>query len=336
MPAARRADDDAPTPIEQKLVVLPQSCTGRFRSRNRVSASRKRRDPRRAVSLGGSGVRLSPVSSGSIVRPDFGAGLEPPRRRDQRIPVLGADGRRSPTERVPAGAKYDTVSRVAVASTPKSRSAQAPAVATTTAPARTPATATGFGGPSRQTRRERAPEFCARVDRRGEQGFERQIGIDDAAVLLEEPRRTGLDPQWKTALDLRAAEHLEADTTGGEATRFGSQSPRSRVPELEQRPAEFGLQLPPQRIRLLRESHPARVGVGQPDDARAAVARPEVVAELELLEDHDVAPHRASARADASPITPAPDHGDLDVRAHCAEGIRLVRGRRAGRGAASV
>src|SRR5207302_11509621 len=80
--------------------------------------------------------------------------------------------------------------------------------------------------------------------------------------------------------------------------------------ELEQRLARLALERAPRRERLAREPHPVRLGIGEPEDPRAAVARAAPVVELELLEDaHVVAVARKRPRS-GGPRDSRSDDGD--------------------------
>ena len=80
--------------------------------------------------------------------------------------------------------------------------------------------------------------------------------------------------------------------------------------QLEQRLAALGFQLAPQCQRLLREPDVLGLGIREPEDPRAAVARAVVVADAELLVDgdFDTPPLQCPARRQAHDA--ATDDGD--------------------------
>ena len=179
--------------------------------------------------------------------------------------------------------KYETVSAVGVASTPASSGAQAPAVvdgdARAQTAAATPSPSSSIGATRRRSRTSTPAASAASA-----------VRADDPPVRLEEAVVAGIDPDPEPVLDLTGVEHGERRPAGGE--RVAVRPPVAEVDAVqgEQRTAAVGLELAPEREALLRESHPARVRVGEAHDPGGTVAGAARMAELELLADDDVAP----------------------------------------------
>ena len=151
-------------------------------------------------------------------------------------------------------------------------------------------------------------ELGTGVERAASQRRDRVIGEHDAAVALEEAARARLDANREPAADLRGVEHLRLLAARGERPLVGLPVAEvERAVQFEQRPAGFGLERAPERIRLLREPHPARLGIGETDDPRSAVARAAIVSDRELLADDDVA-----TRLGERPCRREPHHAGAD------------------------
>ena len=84
--------------------------------------------------------------------------------------------------------------------------------------------------------------------------------------------------------------------------------------ELEQRLAGLPLELAPERERLLREPHVLILCVGEPEDPRAAVARPVRVPDLELLVDDRFVPAAFQRPSGREPHHAPADDRDLHAR----------------------
>ena len=158
---------------------------------------------------------------------------------------------------------------------------------------------------------------------------ERGVGADDSAVCLEEPGLAGADVQWKAPRDLVPAEDLERDPRLGE--RVPIRPPVAEIERsvpLDQRLARLGLELVPERDGLLREPHPAGVGIGEPEDPGAPVARASVVADPKLLHEGDgpAGPRERPRRGE--PHHAGSDDDDLDVRPAHPTTLQRARRRR--------
>ena len=207
------------------------------------------------------------------------------------------------------------VSRVGVASTPTSSGAQAPAV-TTTAFTRSPPSETVSPSSSIDSIRVLLAQLRPGIGRGTEQRLQRQIGIDDPAVGLKEPGLVTIEPEWEAPLDFGRIQHLEWHPAGRERISIRLPVAEVECPGLvEQRTPERGLELLPERICLLRKPNPAFVGIGEPDDSRAAVTRALSVSDLELLVDHDVVSRLSERRCGCETHYSGADDGDLGVGA---------------------
>ena len=192
-----------------------------------------------------------------------------------------------------------------VASTPTSAGAQAPAVTTATR-ARTPPAADAVvvlvdrldAAAARAPRQAVAPSAC-----------DGGVGEDDAAVRLEEAALAGLGPDREALLDLACVEHLERHAARGErvAVRLPSRRGRAcRAGRAARRPHSASSSRQSGK-RLLREPHPAllrdRTG-GR--SASLPWLEPRSWPSSNCSQTTTSRPAWASARAVASPITPAP------------------------------
>ncbi len=129
-----------------------------------------------------------------------------------------------------------------------------------------------------------------------EQCLQRQVGVHDPAVGLEEHGLAVFQPEREAALGLGPVQHLERRAARGQ--RIPVCLPVTKIDRaglVEQRASPAGLELLPERIRLLRQPHPAFLGIGEANDARPAVTRAVDVSDLELLADHH-APSRPGER----------------------------------------
>ena len=150
----------------------------------------------------------------------------------------------------------------------------------------------------------------------------REVGEDEASVGLEEAAPARLDPDREAALDLGGVQHLERRPARRERVAVGPPVAEVERPGLlQQRPAALGLELAPERVGLLREAHVALLGIREPDDPRAAVARAALVTDLELLAEHHVPPGQRERACRCEPHHAGADDHDLCVggRAHVLE-----------------
>ena len=209
----------------------------------------------------------------------------PPARSGACSPALASitDGTGS------SRAKYDVVSRVGVASTP-------------TRLRRPRARRHDDGVHMQSAQRDRLALVLDRLDPRAlAQTAPRQLSPRRAAPAARDRRSTIPPSGWKSPVSpLRAGSGSAArsrpasSTSNGtphaaSASRFASPVAEVECSGLvEQRTPEPSLELLPERICLLREPNPAFLGIGEPDDSRAAVTRAVAVSDFELLADHDV------------------------------------------------
>jgi hypothetical protein len=143
---------------------------------------------------------------------------------------------------------------------------------------------------------------------------ERSIGAHDAGFRLKHAERFRTEPQPKTALRF-----IAVDLLPGNAARFqcgrGALTQRSdnlqEPVQLEQLLFRFGFQRTPARERLLRKQHPLRLGISEPENARAAVTRSSRVLGLELLVHHDVATRASQRVRRGKTHYPGADDGDV-------------------------
>ncbi len=97
---------------------------------------------------------------------------------------------------------------------------------------------------------------------------------------------------------------------------------------LDQRLASLGLELAPERDSLLREPHPAGVGIGEPEDPRAPVARASGVADPKLLHEGDGPAGPGELARRREPHHAGADDDDLDVQAAHPTTLQRARRRR--------
>jgi len=126
-----------------------------------------------------------------------------------------------------------------------------------------------------------------------EERLPRKVGADDPRLGLEEHRPAVRDADRPALAGRFGLQQLVFGSPSVESVaraRRGVADQLEQAVELKEPLARLGLELPPARERLLCELNPLGLGVRQPDDARAAVARPAHVTDVELLVDLDVVP----------------------------------------------
>ncbi len=150
----------------------------------------------------------------------------------------------------------------------------------------------------------------------GGESREHLVGVRDAAVGLVQAALAGLESDAEATVDLGRVEHL-----GGDAARVQRVAVRlpatevERAVQLEELLAGLRLELPPERVGLLREPDPLDGGIRQPDDPRATVARAALVTELELLQHEHVSSGSGESAGGREPHDARADDDDLGVDA---------------------
>ena len=171
------------------------------------------------------------------------------------------------------------------------RRAHGPAETTTTSASRSSSDSTRASSRDPQAARERAA---------------RPVGVHDPGVGLEEHERAAaaVTPNASAPPPASSSSHPRRTRSSAscELTTPSRKSSSSPFSSSSSSPLSR-LELAPAGERLLREPHPLRLRIREPEDPRPAVARPALVPELELLVDDDVvrprgaAPRRSRARS---------------------------------------
>jgi len=151
-------------------------------------------------------------------------------------------------------------------------------------------------------------------------GADRFFGKDDARFVLEQRDDVATGRQrWEARADLRRIEHfmievmfLRAPQAARHHFALGSADHQS-AGDLQQPAAGLLFELPPQFIRAPQQRHVGgMLEVGEPDDARAAVARPLIVRGLKLLDAEDALAARRSMRRGRAPHAAKTNHDHVE------------------------
>ena len=148
------------------------------------------------------------------------------------------------------------------------------------------------------------------------QSGHRGVGVAAPGVGLEEDRLAEAHARPSLCRGV-AADELVCRAAGGQRFRHRADVRLRPVVHATRRRqqvlAGVLFQLAPQRQRLLSEGDVEGVGVGEPEDPRAAVRAAELVAGLEPFEKHHRPAFPRQPPSGRRPHCPAADHNDVTV-----------------------
>ena len=299
--------------------------------RCRDPAPRNRRSTQAAASLADRRVGLARLVRVRHRPRPVHSRLQPHPRRRQRI-VVGLTEALVESATAPARRTRNTTRSRASASHPRPRGA-----APTHRPSRRrPSHAIRRARPSRPRPRSTRPAF-ARASPRPRRSLQPSSACSARSAYTIPPSgwKSPVSP-FSSWIGKRRPVSARSSTSNG--TPHAASASRCRLPVseidraglVEQRAPPAGLELPPERICLLRQPHPAFLGIREANDARAAVTRAVAVSDLELLADHH-APSRPGERpCRGEAHHSGADDGDLGVGTRLHDRSVALRGVGAG------